>query len=816
MPRLSHEYMFWELYNSKNEYDVEEVIAKHPEYFHPRNWKPLGENESNFAVVENQQSNPIAALVEKIMNSIDATLMRKCLEASINPRSPQAPQSIEQAIERFFPDHKNWDLGSARNIQAENIQILADGKTKARNQEDTSIIIYDNGEGQHPQDFESTFLSLLRGNKNEIHFVQGKYNMGGSGAIAFCGKNRYQLIASRRYDKTGKFGFTLIRKHPLSTEEQKIKKNTWYEYLVVDGHIPSFAIDFLNLSLYKRKFETGTIIKLFSYDTKGNRHLRRDMARSINEFLYEPALPFYMVETEERYPNDNALTGVVFGLKRRLADSDYIEETFSETIKDPEMGNVKVTVHVFSSRSKSKNFSDTKKTIQNEFFKNNMSILFSMNGQVHGHYTSEFITRTLKFNILRDFLIIHVDCTHMKMDFRNELFMASRDRIKQGEEANYLRKTLGNHLSQGRLKELYKLRKASISVDTDDEESIFKDIAENLPINSDLRGLLSQTFKLDSNKKSQKQPRVENKKPVQHTEFNPKRYPSFFNLNGKKQGDQTILSLPLNGSKTVEFDSDVENQYFDRVDDPGDMEIAVMTYTPNKTTGGDQKGDVNDISDILAVSRRSPHNGKIKVVFNPTENIQVGDEIEVKVDLHSPSNPDGTFQQVFWIKITDPLPPNPEKVEHIPEDEKLGLPKHVLVHEKASEDHPNRKIWEDLQDYGIDMSYDMVMYPLLEGETLDTIYMNMDSSTIKKYKSKLKSIEQIQIAERRYITSMYFHTLFLYVINKNLKFRIFEDDKNNNGQLEVDLDKYLSEVFSSYYTEFLLNFGTSELMESLG
>ena len=39
---------------------------------------------------------------------------------------------------------------------------------------DTSLIIYDNGEGQHPEDFEKTFLSLLRGKKNEMHFVHGK------------------------------------------------------------------------------------------------------------------------------------------------------------------------------------------------------------------------------------------------------------------------------------------------------------------------------------------------------------------------------------------------------------------------------------------------------------------------------------------------------------------------------------------------------------------------------------------------------------------------------------------------------------------
>ena len=145
--------------------------------------------------------------------------MKKCLEADIDPKSSQAPQSMDAARTSFFPDHRDWDLAGPRNQQAESIQILADGPKR-----NTSLIIYDDGEGQHPEQFEDTFLSLLRGNKNEIRFVQGKYNMGGSGAIVFCGKKRYQLIGSKRYNNTGKFGFTLIREHPLSKAEEGVLK----------------------------------------------------------------------------------------------------------------------------------------------------------------------------------------------------------------------------------------------------------------------------------------------------------------------------------------------------------------------------------------------------------------------------------------------------------------------------------------------------------------------------------------------------------------------------------------------------------------
>ena len=189
LPPSYLEDLFLTLFKAPTEIEVDDIINSHPGIFNNENWYPLGGDENYYGVIENQQSSPIPALIEKITNSIDATLMRRAFELDIDPKSTNAPDSIEEAVVRFFPNSNSWDLSSLRRQQAEEIQIVADGPTN-----ETSVIIYDNGEGQHPHKFENTFLSLLRGNKNEIHFVQGKYNMGGSGAIVFCGKKRFQLI----------------------------------------------------------------------------------------------------------------------------------------------------------------------------------------------------------------------------------------------------------------------------------------------------------------------------------------------------------------------------------------------------------------------------------------------------------------------------------------------------------------------------------------------------------------------------------------------------------------------------------------------
>ena len=810
---VSAEDIFQALFFAKTEDAVDEVFRRYPEIFeNSKNWYPLGGNESNFGVIENQQSSPIAALIEKITNSIDAILMKRCYQEGIEPKSLQAPQSIEQAVTQFFKKSKSWDLSNFRRIQAEEIQVLADGpKLKP------SLVIYDDGEGQHPEDFEDTFLSLLRGNKNEIHFVQGKYNMGGTGAIVFCGKKRYHLIGSRRFNGTGQFGFTLIRKHPLSREELQTKKNTWYEYFKIDEKIPAFDISELDLKLFNRKFTTGTVLKLYSYDLpSGSRSvISKDLNQSINEFLFEPALPVFTIDKKERYPNDRALERHLYGLKRRLEqdDSKYIEDFFSEVCEDHTIGEMKLTCYVFKPKIEGKGVKESRQSIQQEFFKNNMAVLFSVNGQVHAHYTSEFITRSLKFPLLKNHLLIHVDCTGMHLDFRNELFMASRDRLKDGDESRHLRERLADILKKSKLKDVNKHRKEAISIEGGDAQELLRSLSKNLPLNQDLLKLLNQTFKLEERKEPPKKTKEhKTKKHVEDQEpFVGKRFPTFLNLSRKNEGDKPIAQIPLGGERTIKFYTDAENQYFDRVEEPGEFEVALLDIKQNETTGGDKPGTPKEISDVFNVVKTSPNDGAIKVVLNPTEEVQVGDAVQIKASLEAPGE---DFEEIFWVKISErEKDPEPKKKQEEVEDDRMGLPQLIQVYKEQEEDKENVITWEKMETDGIEMNFPTVMHPYIEGDTLERIYVNMDSHVLRTYKSKLKSPEQIQLADKRYLSTVYFHTLFLYSINKNRHYEMRRID--GKQEKEVDLTDYLKDIFESYYSAFLLNFEISDLMESL-
>ena len=806
------EKLFWQLYHCKNEQEVSKLIKSRREVFSPANWHPLGGNAGNFAIVENQQSSPIAALVEKLTNATDAVLMRRCYEEQIDPRSAEAPKSIQDAVARFFPMYGNWDGVEARSEQARSIQILADGTKR-----NTSLVVYDDGEGQHPEQFEETFLSLLRGNKRNIEFVQGKYNMGGTGAIVFCGKRRYQLIASRRYDSTGKFGFTLIRENPQRDEADS--EGIAYQYLKVNDAIPAFSIDELNLGLHRRLYRTGTVIKLYSYDLHRNRHIFRDLSPSLNQYLFEPALPYTLVESPARYKRTkDDYAHVNYGLRRHLNNREFVEESFSETITDRSIGKLSLNVYVFKAKTKGRSAADTRKAIRDRYFKDSMQVVFTAGGQVHGHYTAGFITRSLQFALLKDYLLIHVDCAGLKPAFRRELFMGSRDRLMKSNAASELRKKLGDSLKNGRLKDIYKRRKDRLSYDSAEDDDLLKRLGSDLPFDKEMQDLIKQTMQLDAAGNVEKPKPRPIHDPVP---FVGKRFPTFFHIDRKAPGTTPLVEVQSGSSKSIRFASDVEDAYFDRTEDPGGLELGVMNYKPR---GDSPPNDVdlpngdNDISDYFAITRSSPQDGKIRVVLEPTRALQVGDEVQIRANLEESGNPDGLPPTMLWVRITDPQSkPNP-KPKPEPEPENLGLPKLVKVYREAPDDNPNAITWDAFNEgHAVTMDQNLIMYPFVPGEKLEQIFINMHSNALHRYKLKRRnpSAEQNALADRLYVSRVYYHTLFLYLISKKKQYEMQRQNGSDNFE-DVELSDYLKDLFDSNYGAFLLNFDTAAIMEGLG
>jgi hypothetical protein len=256
----------------------------------------------------------------------------------------------------------------------------------------------------------------------------------------------------------------------------------------------------------------------------------------------------------------------------------------------------------------------------------------------------------------------------------------------------------------------------------------------------------------------------------------------------------------------VKLLTDVENQYFDRTQDPGDMRISLVGLKRGDGAGGNAPGEHTGLSDLLNVHKSSPSDGTIRIVLNPTKVARVDDLIQIRAEL------DGQgveYEQCFWVRIVDEEKPNENtKKEEETKQENFGLPQPRLVYQEKKEGFLS---WEECGTAFIEMDYNTVMHPLVTGEQLEAIYINMDSYVLKSHKGHIKSIteEQIKLADKKYISSVYFHTLFLFAIAKSRNYSV------KQGENEKDLTDFLKDVFSSAYSEFLLNFGTEQLMASL-
>src|SRR4030042_1937361 len=90
------------LINADTEDAVITILKEVGYWENPAAWRFYGDSENNFSTIGNQQSSPDAALIEKLVNSVDARLMNECLVRDIDPEGPSAPPTIREAVARFF------------------------------------------------------------------------------------------------------------------------------------------------------------------------------------------------------------------------------------------------------------------------------------------------------------------------------------------------------------------------------------------------------------------------------------------------------------------------------------------------------------------------------------------------------------------------------------------------------------------------------------------------------------------------------------------------------------------------------------------
>jgi hypothetical protein len=331
--------LFEKLLHAELEDEVDEILVRAGLGLQCESaWRALGDMENNFSTVGNQQTEATAALVEKIINGIDAELMLECFRAGIDPEGSEAPKTMTGAVERFFgvKDGLLANLDAKRQTElAKKLHVVAVGTKNA-----PSYLIIDGGEGQTPDAFPDTFLSLNKSNKIRIPFVQGKFNSGGTGVLQFCGEKNMQLIVSRRQPgapvsdsdtSREQWGFTIVRRMKPTAG----RKNSMYVYLAPGGLVPRFNADAVKVlpedrsTLAPRPYALGlpygTCVKLYNFRWKAKSIATTEARYELERFLHSPCLPFRLTETREYRANYFSTT--VAGVWATIGSDESLEDS---------------------------------------------------------------------------------------------------------------------------------------------------------------------------------------------------------------------------------------------------------------------------------------------------------------------------------------------------------------------------------------------------------------------------------------------------------------------------------------------------------
>lgn len=776
--------IFWKFFNADTEHEVDKILCSNSIFKDPKNWKPYGNNKGNFGTFESQQNHPVPALIEKITNSIDAILIKECKLKGIDPKSKDAPKSMNSAVELFY-NVKDGEIGELTGQQrrelAENIQILAVGDNSQ-----PSIIIYDCGEGQTPENFEHTFLSLHRNNKTNIHFVQGKYNMGSTGAVVFCGDNKYQLIGSKRCKELENsnidFGFTIVRRHPLSKDEEyEYGKATWYEYFCPEGEIAHFPIDELDFGLYNRKFSYGTIVKLYSYQLpRGSRSdVTLDLWRDLNQYMFHLPLPISVYEKRD-YAGKTPSKPVLGNRTRITIDSrDKIETSISFNIpKEEGLGEIPIEVILF------------KPGVDHGEFIKNKSIIFTQNGQVHGFEGQSFISQDLGFSLLKKYLLVHVDCTEIPTTIRQDLFMSNRTHLKQGPKTETLRDAIIEVLKKSsELKRLNNERKNSLLHDTESDKGLIENLLSKLPVDKDVLNLLRKDGSLNFLKKQGEKVKPDGDKKQEQKKLN--RFPSIFKLNLKENSDGKLYkTIPLNQQGRIEIETDVENDYLFRPAEKGKFEIEVLQKRnkTDKPINPDPNPNPNEPTDILTINREGPIDGTIRLLIKPNEKAKVGDEVEIRAVLSAPGQ---EFECVFQVKVDKQLS-EPKQTETKPTETFPNLPNPQKAYEKPIDD--KGIAWSDPNLNWNATDIVKVITASDENELMvEGIIVNMDSYALMSFlsKNRITSESEIRFNKNKYFLSIYLHSLFLFSILQKMR-------KDDERLKPIEIDEFISNMIKPY------------------
>ncbi len=514
-------------------------LIESDDFFKPANckWVPYGRRENNAGQVEGQMKDSSNAFVEKLINSIDALLMRRCYEvegAAPDSRDPKLPKSLSKAITRYFGGEE--EINKKRSEWAKHhLSVLAEGD-KSR----PTLTVIDRGEGQSPDTLQETIVHLSGSIKRGVPFVFGKYHQGGSAAIRFCGSKGkcYQLVLSRRAEtiigksKANDWGFTLVRRNYKD-------RTAYYEYCTqADESTFSFSYEGpIKVGELEMNFVDGVLIRLYDYYLSNPSNItygRNSLALDIDQKLQKSPLPIFLSD-QRSWRGDTKYT--IAGLLRRIEDNKNIvndDITLRAGLGEIGIRNIRCI--------RLKHISDAKGV---ESYKQQREKIFYVeNGLALGQETESFLRTVCELPALAPYLLCYVDMSDIPVELAN-IFHAGREEFAHTDDYKMLRERLKTFFENeifGKWEQEY--QKKSLAHANEDNKELDKLIEKAIISDPELKELLGigEEIKIPEGDEDKKQP------------YEGEEHPIKFELVGKQPKEVDRNSYTIISFKTEAVD----------------------------------------------------------------------------------------------------------------------------------------------------------------------------------------------------------------------------------------------------------------------
>jgi hypothetical protein len=383
------------------------------------------------------------------------------------------------------------------------------------------------------------------------------------------------------------------------------------------------------------------VLKLYNYQLEFGGPIVFDLNYELSRRLYRLALPIRLYERRD-YRGHSRQT-ILTGMSVRLEDdrAGALEPSFPDSgvIAVDGVGEIPVEVSVFQ------------KGRGGSYLSAHASILFLVNGQVHGTLGRSFLTRReVGLDFLKNDLMIVLDCTEMAARAREDLFMPSRDRLRECSAKQAFERALQAYLADH--EQLHQLNRARR------DEELAGRLADDRPLTEALKHVINTSpelrdlFRLGATLETHDVP-GEEEVPFEGQEF-----PTFFRpVLREGQEQPAAIPCPQGGNGRARFETDAVNDYFTRSERPG-----TLTVTP---PGG--------------FERVRLHDGRCGLVLRAPADAEVGTTIEFTVEVTDPTRTE-PFRHRLTMVVTEPKeasdgPSDPQP----PRSGALALPKIVEI-----------------------------------------------------------------------------------------------------------------------------------------